>query len=275
MNPKVRSFLLWLFAFIFTLAIAVYQRMTGPTYPVGGKKEINGREVRFRLIRSYDGADDAPVYINVPDTTVKGEFSFRRFKSYDAWTTVPMERKGDSLAGKIPHQPPAGKVMYEVTLESHGSRVLLTKDPVVMRYKGSVPMGILLSHILLIFLAMLFSTRTGLEVIFRGKYTLPYTWITLVTLFIGGLILGPVVQKYSFGVYWSGWPVGHDLTDNKAGVAFIFWVVALVMLYRNRANRFWPVLASFILLLVFLIPHSMLGSEIDYTKNPKTEILKK
>ncbi len=132
-------------------------------------------------------------------------------------------------------------------------------------------MAILLPHILIIFLAMLFSTITGLETIIKGKHILLFTWITIITLFIGGLVLGPIVQKYSFGVYWDGWPFGHDLTDNKSLVAFIFWIIALIVQYKNRDKKLWTIVASIIMLIVFLIPHSVLGSEIDYTKLPKTE----
>lgn len=273
MNPKIKSFLLWLFAFLFTAAVAIYQRMTGPSYEIRGKTEINGQKISYKLIRTYDGDDDATIEIKVPDTTIKGYFSFRRFKSYDPWMTVPMERSGEKLLAKVPHQPPAGKVMYHVTLFSGDKRFLLEEEPVVIRFKGKVPGWVLWPHIVIIFLAMLFSTRTGLEAILKGKYTFQYTWITLITLFFGGLILGPAVQKYSFGVFWAGWPFGHDLTDNKSLVAFIFWVIALIVLYRKRENRLWPVIASLVLLVVFLIPHSLMGSEIDHTKQ-KTEIRK-
>ena len=44
---------------------------------------------------------------------------------------------------------------------------------------------------------------------------------------------------------------------------------------KNRENKVWPIVASFVLLIVFLIPHSMLGSEIDFTKAPKTEAVTK
>ena len=131
--------------------------------------------------------------------------------------------------------------------------------------------SVLIPHIFFIFLAMLFSTITGLEAIFKGKNTFVYTWITIITLFLGGLILGPIIQKFSFGVYWSGWPFGHDLTDNKSLIALIFWIVALIIQYRNREKRTWPIIAALVMLIVFLIPHSVLGSEIDYTKEQKTE----
>ena len=84
-------------------------------------------------------------------------------------------------------------------------------------------------------------------------------------MFFGGLIFGPVVQKFAFGAYWTGWPFGQDLTDNKTLIAFIFWVIALIRIWRNREKRGWILVAAIVLLVIFLIPHSMFGSELDYS----------
>ncbi len=273
-NPKVKTILIWFFAIVFTLVSAVYQKMTGPTYPVRGHAEIGGQKIGFKLIRSYDLSDDAKVTVIIPDTSVKGELRLRRFKSMDNWQTTVMTRHGDTLIGALPHQAPAGKVMYDVTLIKAGKRVLLNSYPAVLRYTGFVPRYILFPHILLMFMAMLFSTLTGLLVIFRGKNSYLYTWITVISVGVGGLILGPIVQKFAFDAYWTGWPFGNDLTDNKSIIAFIFWVIALVVMKKNRENKLWPIVASIVLLVVFMIPHSMFGSEIDFTKVPKTETVK-
>jgi hypothetical protein len=275
MNNTLKNWLIWIFAIIFTVVIAGYQRRTGPTYPMKVKKEIGQKIIKADLIRTYDGQDDAKVVLKIADTSIQGKVQFRRFKSYDNWTTAPMVRKGDSLIASLPHQDIAGKVMYHITLVKGNEQVVLNDDPAILRYKGHVPRYILFPHILIIFLAMLFSTITGLEAITKGKHTFLYTWITIITLFIGGLVLGPIVQKFSFDVYWAGWPFGHDLTDNKSVVAFLFWVIALIVQYRNREKKLWAIVASIVLLIVFLIPHSMLGSEIDYTKLPKTESIGK
>lgn len=271
MNSTLKHILIWFFAFIFTAAIAIYQRMTGPSYPVRGTVKIEQQEIKFRLIRTYDGNDDARVKIIATDTSFRGEITYRRFKSYDKWITAKMERSGDTLIGALPHQAPAGKIMYQVSLLKGDQRILLNEHPAVLRYKGFVPGYVLYPHILFIFMAMLFSTITGLMALIRSKKTYIYAWITLVTLLLGGMILGPIVQKFSFDAYWTGWPFGHDLTDNKSLVAFIFWAIALFMLYKDKMNRIWPVIAALILLLVFLIPHSMLGSEIDFTKETQTQ----
>ena len=266
MNKKFKSFLLWVLAIVLTLAAAYYQRTTGPTYPIRGDVEINGEIYKYKLIRTYDGSDDAAVEITMPDENIKGELKLKRFKSHDKWSTTIMERQGDKLIGYIPHQDMAGKVMYHVTLLENGNSFLLNEEPAVIRFKGFVPRGVLWVHIITIFLAMLFSTRTAFEVLFKGKYTYLYTWLTVIFFAIGGMILGPIVQKYAFDAYWTGWPFGHDLTDNKSLLAFIFWLVALGYQIWKREKKVMAIVAAVVLLAVYMIPHSVLGSEIDYTK---------
>lgn len=185
----MKNWLIWIFAIIFTVAIAGYQRRTGPTYPMKVKKEIGQKLIKVSLIRSYDGQDDARVFLKIPDTSIKGKIQFRKFKSYDCWTTAPMIRKGDTLLAKLPHQSISGKVMYYITLIKGNKQVLLNEEAAILRYKGHIPMIILFPHILIIFLAMLFSTITGLEAITNGKHVWLYSWITIITLLIGGLIL--------------------------------------------------------------------------------------
>jgi uncharacterized membrane protein YjjB (DUF3815 family) len=263
MTPK--NTLLWIFAFIFTVGIAYYQRKTGPTTPVRGKTEIAGQTVRYKLLRSHDGANDAEILLKNINDGYSGGIQYKRFGTEDEWVTLPMQREGKNIIGYLPHQPPAGKLMYNVWLTDGKNSVSLNEEPVVIRFTGAVPIWVLIPHIIMMFTAMMMSTRTGMEAWARGKNSFKYAWITLVTLFVGGLILGPVVQKFAFGAYWTGWPFGHDLTDNKTLVAFIFWAIAVWRLFRKPENRTWPVVAMIVLLLVYLIPHSMFGSSLDYS----------
>jgi hypothetical protein len=47
MSYLTKSILIWIFSVIFTLSIAVYQRLTGPTHPERGKVELQGEEYRY------------------------------------------------------------------------------------------------------------------------------------------------------------------------------------------------------------------------------------
>ena len=79
---------------------------------------------------------------------------------------------------------------------------------------------------------------------------------------MGGLILGPIVQKYAFNEWWAGIPFGWDLTDNKTLIAILVWLMALEML-RKKSSAFWVVVASIVTMVIFAIPHSMFGSQLD------------
>ena len=258
---------LWVIAFAITAASAVYQRRTGPTYPLRGEMSVGGTEVTYSLLRTYTVGDSAPVTVQVPDTAVVGVLQFRRFKSNDDWTSRSLQRKGEALVAHLPEQPPAGKVMYFVTLEKNDVRVSLSGDkPAILRYKGYVPTAIVIPHVLLMFIAMLMSTRTGLEALDAKGRAYRFMLWTIGLFFIGGFILGPLMQKFAFGAYWTGIPFGKDLTDNKTLIAMLGWVWAWFRFSKGREGRGWIVMAAGLMLLVYLIPHSVLGSELDYTQ---------
>lgn len=266
MNYRTKSLLLWIAAFLLMAAAALYQRTTGPTYPTRGKVSIGGEEIKYKLIRTWEGSTDARITIKIPNQNIVGKYRMKRYKSHDEWSWQPMSREGDLLVARLPGQPAAGKVMYEIYLGQGDQFTNLTEEPLILRYKGHVPLWILIPHIIIIFMAMMFSMRTGFEALIKGKNLVKYSLWTVILLTVGGLFLGPLVQKYAFDVYWAGWPFGQDLTDNKTLAAWIMWVAAYFQVRNNPRRRGWVIAAAVVLLAVYLIPHSMFGSEIDYTQ---------
>lgn len=267
MADKTKNVLLWVIAVVFTLSLVIYQRTTGPTYPITGKVYVGNEKIRFKLLTTYDTGRDVPVQLEIEDKAVTGKLWYKRYKSYDKWTIVDMDRKESGLIANFPFLPSAGKMMYKVELMKDGNSISLTDEPVVLRFKGVVPITFLTPHVFFMFFSLLFGVRAGLEALFRRKDTLFQSGVALISVIIGGLILGPIVQKYAFGAYWTGWPFGHDLTDNKTAVMFLFWLVAWLVLRKNPENKTWPIVATIVMLAMYIIPHSVLGSEIDFTQH--------
>lgn len=262
-----RSVILWVVALAVTLGTAAYQRLTGPTYPISGVRFVEGEKVAYRFDRAHPGPSDHEVRIPLSSRITEAWVEWRRFKTADEWTRVPMSVRDSVLTASLPHQPPAGKLEYRVQARGAGQLFTLPEgDPVVIRFRGDVPWYVMVPHVIMMFLSMLLSTRAGLEVFSstpRMNALVPWT---LVTLFVGGLILGPIVQKFAFDAYWTGWPFGKDLTDNKTAAAFLIWAVAAFGILGRGKKTSWALVAAIAMLVVYLIPHSLLGSELDYSK---------
>jgi hypothetical protein len=274
---KSTSILFWVLAVVLTLLISVYQRMTGPTYPAKGSESVKGQEVSYKLIRSQTVNENIPVRIKAPDSKTKGFLKHRHYKADEAWTELEMKREGDFLVAEIPAEDKfAAKVEYMVRLEIEGENFLLhKKKSIVARFKGAVPGVYLILHILFMLFSIIFALRTGMEALHKdGDYGWLVNW-TLGITFIGGMILGPIVQKYAFDDLWTGIPFGTDLTDNKVLIAVICWIVAFFL--KNK-SKWWVILATVVMIGIYLIPHSVLGSELDYKtgkmKNKYSIILK-
>jgi len=264
---------LWILAFIVMTVSAVYQRRTGPTNPLRGRVNVGEQQLEYRLPRSAENVSDARIVIL--DIGVPARVLWRRYPTADPFTVVFMAPESDGqkkiLTANIPPQKAAGKVEYKIEA---GASVIPDKgETAILRFKGPVSAPVLLSHILLIFTAMLISTRAGLGAVF-GEDEKKLPWITLGLILVGGIILGAFVQKAAFGEYWTGWPHGSDLTDNKTLFMFIGWLAACLLMIFPKAKRPAIALASLLTLLVYLIPHSWRGSQLDYNQeqsNVKTD----
>jgi len=258
----MKSFI-WLFALLLTIATAYYQCTTVQTNPY--QTEVNTGIQKFpaEFVRSYSGTTDCPVTLQIPDISVKGFLLYRKYPTQDEMTQVELKRQGDKLVAVLPNQPPAGKLEYKVDLEKEGAPLIVNDGAsVIIRFTGDVPGVVLGIHIFLMFFAMLFSNAAGIHAIFRIKPYRRLAILTFIILAIGGLVFGPIVQKYAFNEWWTGVPYGWDLTDNKTLIAVLAWLLALIMIRKKNA-AVWIIAASIITMAIFTIPHSLYGSELD------------
>jgi hypothetical protein len=278
----MKKTLIWILALIITIAAAYYQRKTGPTYPKRIFISLNDSIYELELVRSIEIGKRSEVKLHINDTSVKAVLYYKRFRTEEEYREAEFNHKvypvhsfimnkvfkiteEKGLFADVPPQPSAGKIQYYIEItDREGTHKIMKETPVVIRFKGSVPASVLIPHIIIMFTAMLLSTAAGLLAIFRiSTFKKLGVW-TLTILIAGGIILGPIVQKFAFGQLWTGVPLGWDLTDNKTLIAFLFWFAA-VLLNRRKERPLYTILAAGVLLLVFSIPHSLFGSELDYS----------
>lgn len=250
----------WLLAIVVTLVLSVYQRMTGPTHPKKVTIELKGEQYQVKLPRSGVQQDEVIVLKDVPSTT-KAQLHYHRYPTTDDYATVDFVSQEGACQAALPVQPVGGKLQYYITVDG---RDYLKEEPLVIRFRNDVPAGVLIPHILLMFGSMLFAVYTFLLVITRKPYC-RWLKITVATLFVGGFVFGPLVQHAAFGPWWTGFPYGTDLTDNKTLLSFLAFCVALTTL-KWQYNKWVVAFAVLFMVAIFTIPHSVYGSEYDYSK---------
>lgn len=258
--------LIWFTALVLTLSSAVYQRKTGPTHPLRGTFTEGDREFHYKMQRNP--TTDAPLQVSVPlPEKCSAVLIWREFPTDWEWKQIRMAEMDAFASATIPVQPVAGKVEYFIEIHRPDQSVFsvpASGNPVIARYKNPVPAWALIPHICLMFAAMLLSNRLGLGIVCREAVRPELIVATVITLTLGGLVFGPIVQQYAFGAAWTGWPLGTDLTDNKLAVNVLIWLVPLASLRKQKFCRYATLLAAVVTLFIYLIPHSLLGSEYDY-----------
>jgi len=267
----LKNVLLWFFVIIITLFFFFLQRLTGPTYPFSGDIKVSKKvHINYKMLRSDTNEEDSKIKIKDYGKIDEAYLYFRRHKTKDKWKKVRFKRSNNNIVAFLPAQPPAGKLDYYVNLYVDGikKRIPEQKKFITIRFKGKVPAVFLLIHVVFMFFSLLFSVRAFFEAFRKDKkYLKKYVKLTFWTLVIGGFLFGGIVQTYAFGTFWAGIPFGFDLTDNKTLIAFIGWLIALLKTNRDEEQgRKWVIGVFVLMSIIYLVPHSTLGSSLDYSK---------
>jgi hypothetical protein len=284
---KIKHIGVWFLALFITIAASIYQKTTGPTYPKKVNVEFSDASYSFKLIRTQEIGTPCNVDVDLNgDTEIEANIFYKRLGVKEGWTELKMEErtinekaffgKGPEkkvLTAVLPEQPEAGKIQYFIELVKNGEIHFIEKEkPVVIRFKGAVPLYILIPHIFFMFSAMLLASVAAIYFFLKDYDRVKnFGTRTFGALFFGGMVLGPIVQKFAFSEYWTGIPFGWDLTDNKTLIAFTASFIAVVVNWKANKRPILFLVATIVLYIIFTIPHSAFGSEFNYETGEVTQ----
>ncbi len=167
---------------------------------------------------------------------------------------------------------------FEIRDGTGGLRATFTPEegkPWIFKFIGEVPPYVLGPHVFLMFATVfcvvmafmhsfkLLSGSTDAHLLAR------YIFLSVVVSFLGCYPWGVAMNHYAFDVVWEGVPFGTDATDNKTQLLFLYlvmvWLVSLGSLTKGKRRDLYPpkvlgwfgVIAFVLLVLIYLIPHSI------------------
>lgn len=281
-NTRMKKIIIWVIACFITIGASFYQRVTGPTAPIKESVETTEGFKLFKLPKS-GSTNGAKIEIPIKDrvfaaqdisgASLSESMQDRQAKLYykhypeiagEEYIAKDMIKEGEEWVTYLPSLPPAGKWMYYIEAEQS---VYAKDNPVIIRLRGDVPAYYLIPHIIFMFASMLLICVAAGFAIYRIASYKKYFYLSLISLLLGGFVFGPLVQHFAFGPFWTGFPLGMDLTDNKTLIVFLIMMLvwaAEVFVKKMSWKRWGTVVAAVVMLVVFSIPHSMGGSELDH-----------
>lgn len=268
-----KAFILWMFSIMLMFSAYAYQKRTGPTRPYLGNYKVVEKEYQYKLLRTEESIKDAIITLDAAN--YKPSLFYKRFKTNDEFTQVLMKEEDKQFKASLPKQPAAGKLEYYLVIKLDDNKKIRIPEKIdeniIIRFKDPVPFFVLIPHIIMMFFSMLFGMRAALGAFVADAKARMYMWIAFLGMTVGGMVLGPIVQKYAFGEYWTGFPWGGDWTDNKMLIMWLAWLsaVAVVGLKEKKKEAFGRamiIIAAIVMIAVYTIPHSMGGSELDYSQ---------
>lgn len=270
----IRKIFIWVLAVLMALAAMIYQRSTGPTYEYKGHLEHAGEEYKYELLRSQETTEGAKIELPYFEASkYKATLHYKRYQTKDSITSLDFQLdENNRFVAQLPVQPAAGKMEYYITGNIDGNDFNIPEigeERIILRYKDPVSDFILVPHVVMMIIVIIFGIRAGLSALFDHGSMRRWTVIAFTAMTIGGMILGPLVQKSAFGEYWTGFPYGGDFTDNKMLIMWLVWALALAIIgfkpkKKENVSRAAVLTAAVVMTVVYLIPHSMGGSTLDY-----------
>lgn len=144
-------------------------------------------------------------------------------------------------------------------------------------YEGRPLRPLLLLHIALIIGAMflmIHGLKFSLSYVLSGRGLSAAYWsffVGWVLFTITVLPLGISIAKTTFGVGWTGFPLGTDITDNKSLIVVFYWLILLAIGWRPLRGDYSPrtgrisgsafvglsLIGIFLTILAHAIPHSV------------------
>ena len=239
----IKKVFIWVLAVFLAIAAMIYQRSTGPTYEYKGHLEHAGERYKYELLRSQETTEGATIEMPyVEGANYRASLHYKRYQTKDSITSLDFQLdENQQFVAQLPVQPAAGKMEYFVTGTLDGKEFNIPEkgeDRIVLRYKDPVSDFILVPHVSLMIIVIIFGIRAGLSALLDHGSMRRWAVIAFSAMTVGGMILGPLVQKSAFGEYWTGFPFGGDFTDNKMLIMWVVWALALAIIgFKPKRKR--------------------------------------
>jgi hypothetical protein len=247
-----QSIILWIGAFVIAFLFGFANRIASPEFPVTGSAAIARENAGFKFDRIYRGNDSYRVIVGTDSDSLTGEILWRKKDTASAWNKSPMHFTGKSLTGEIQHQPPRTLIEYKVKISKDNiSQYIPKSGNVDLKFLAAVPDSIMGFYFFTLFLALIFSARTGLEYFNQNEKIKKLSLFTIMIWISNVMVFNPVKRSYELSskIGTQVIPIS-SLFDIPHVLLFLLWILGIILIF-NLKN--YKIAASAIAAATFVI----------------------
>jgi hypothetical protein len=249
-----QSLILWIGAFVISFLFAFGNRMISPEYPVTGSFGINMKPVTYKFEKVYRGNDGYQIVIGTDTDSLNGSILWQGKESSSGWNSVPMKFSGNTLTGRIPHQSPSTLVNYKVKVWK-GNKIFYipARGKITLKYLSNVPSSIMGFYYLTLYLALIFSVRTGLDYFNDNQKIKKMSLFTIMIWIANVIVFNPVKHSYELSTRIGGTilPI-TDLFDIRHLIFLVIWIAGIILIFNLKNYKIWAAITAGATLTAFL-----------------------
>ncbi len=231
-----QSLILWIGAFVICFLFGFWNRLASPEYPVTGSFGINMKKVTFKFEKIYRGKNDYKIAVVTEADSLNGSIFWRLKNSNSGWNVIPMKLSDNTLSGEIPHQSPSTLVEYRVKVWKDSKIFYLPRSgKITLKYLSNVPSSIMFFYFLTLYLALIFSVRTGLDYFNENQKIKKLSLFTIMIWIANVIVFNPVKHSYELSTRIGGTILRiTDLFDILHVTLLLIWILGVILIFNLK-----------------------------------------
>ncbi len=247
-----QSIILWTAAAVITFIAGFMQSRLSSDYPISGSFGIEGKEIGYKLDKTYYGNDDYKFLLRSEIDSLEGKV-YWKFDNAQNWNSADLQDSAGIITGKVPYDIPRTKAEYYIKLNYKNKSYSIPPNnkPVNLTYYGKIPSSISIFYLITLLGAILLAVRTGLEYYKVPGKLKKIEIFTLIFVISNVFVFNPVRITYKFG------SVGKTIIPLTAMfplssiLLLAVWILATVLIFNTKNFRIWAPIAAVVTLIIF------------------------
>ena len=241
--------ILWLSSLIIVFLIGYVKNVTGKEYPITGTFGIEGKKVSYKLDKVSFNKD---FYKNIIVSDIKGVRGKLIWLKDNVQYENQFKEIDRGLECEIPKLKPGQKIKYKLIL-SYSDKVyeIPEKEYVTLTFWGNIPSSVNILHFFLLYVGLLMSIRSLLEVFNRNINLKKFSVITYALFIVSIMLITPLKNSYKLGAINHFVPNLTDLIEPALLLILFSWIVGSIFIFNQRYTTLVIITLGAVTVLLF------------------------